>query len=142
MRKIILLFSLAAVIFTLGCASAVSAQEKLTVTKAGTATYPPKPKKEPVEIFFTGKPQKPYDVIAEVSGSFTGEPKEVLEAKTRKAGGDAMIITDITFKIESSKSSLGVEQRSRPADIISPTYTPGYSYKVYTVKGQIIKYKQ
>jgi hypothetical protein len=140
MKKFILLFSLAAVIFTLGCASAVLAQEKLTITKVGTVTYPPRPKKEPVEIFFTGKPEKEYDVIAEASGSFTGEPKDVLEAKTRKAGGDAMIITDIDFKIESSKSGLGVEQRTRPADI-SPTYTPGYSYKVYTIKARIIKYK-
>ena len=141
MRKFILLFGLVAIILTFGCASVASAQEKLTITKVGTVTYPPKSKKEPVDIFFSGsKPEKEYDVIAEASGSFTGDPKDVLEAKTRKAGADAMIVTDITFKIDSSKSSLGVEQRTRPADI-APVYTPGYSYKVYTVKGKLIKYK-
>ena len=143
MRKKILLFGLAVIIVSFGCLSIASASDSLKVTKVGETSYPAKSKKEPVEVFLNGEPEKAYDVIADISGSFTGEPKEVLEAKARKVGADAVVIKDISFKIESEKSQMGVQQRSRPgAGGISPTYTPGYSYKVYTVKGVIVKYKK
>ena len=143
MKKIICWFCFVTVIVSFGLLAVASAADSLKVTKVGTASYPTKSKKESVEVFLSGKPDKEYEVIANISGSFTGEPKEVLEAKTRKAGGDAVIITDTSFKVESSKSQMGIQQGSRPgAGGITPTYTPGYSYKVYTIKGIIIKYKQ
>jgi len=121
--------------------SMAAAQEKaLTVTPVGTVKYSPKPKKADIELFYSTMPAKPYDVIAEVSGSIVGEPKAILKARARKIGGDGVIISDLTAKIESEAAKLGINQKSRPADI-TPNYSPGYSYKVYTVKGQIIKYK-
>jgi hypothetical protein len=143
MRKTILWFCLALIFVSFGCLSIALALDSLKVTKVGESSYPAKSKKEAVEVYLSGKPEKEYEVIAQISGSFTGEPKDVLEAKTRKAGGDAVIITDLSVKIESEKSQMGIQQGSRPvAGGISPTYTPGYSYKVYTVKGVIIKYKE
>ncbi|MCX5705259.1 MAG: hypothetical protein NTZ92_04280 [Candidatus Omnitrophica bacterium] len=141
MRKLNFLIVLAGVSFILGFVSVAAAQEKeLTVTSVGAVKYPSKPKKADVDLFFSTMPSKPYDVIAQVSGSIVGEPKAILRARARKVGGDAVIISDLTTKIESEAAKLGINQRSRPADI-TPNYTPGYSYKVYTVKGQIIKYK-
>lgn len=141
MRKKFLLFGLAMIIVSFGFLSSALALDSLKVIKVGEASYPAKSKKEPVEVFFSTKPEKAYDVIAQISGSFTGEPKEVLAAKTRKAGGDAAVITDMSFEIEETKSQMGIQQNSRP-ESISPTYTPAYSYKVYTIKGMIIKYKK
>lgn len=142
MRKFNFLIALAGVFLILGFVSMAAAQEKeLTVTPVGTVKYPPKPKKADVELFFSTMPAKSYDVIAQVSGSIVGEPKAILRARARKVGGDAVIISDLTTNIESEAAKLGINQRSRPADI-TPTYSPGYSYKVYTVKGQIIKYKE
>jgi hypothetical protein len=140
MKRAVLLSILAAVSFVLMFSTISFGQEKLKVTKVTDVSYPAKSKKEPVEVYIQTKPAKEYEVIAEISGSFTGEPKEVLEAKARKAGGDAVIVNDFSFNIESQKGQMGVQQKSRPASI-SPTYTPGYSYKVYTVKGVIVKYK-
>jgi hypothetical protein len=142
MRKVNLLIVLAGSIFILGFVSVALAQEKpLTVTAVGTAKYPPKPKKEDVELFVSTIPAKPYDVIAEVSGNIVGDPKAILRARARKIGADAVIISDLTAKIESEATKLGINQRSRPMEI-TPSYSPGYSYKVYTVKGQMIKYKE
>ena len=142
MRRINLLVVLTGVFIVLGFVSMAVAQEKaLTVTPVGTVKYPVKPKKEDIELFYSTIPAKPYDVIAEVSGSIVGEPKAILKARARKIGGDAVIISDLTAKIESESAKLGINQKSRPAGI-TPNYSPGYSYKVYTVKGQIIKYKE
>jgi spermidine/putrescine-binding protein len=141
MRKLNFLIALAGVFLILGFVSMAAAQEKeLTITLVGTVKYPSKPKKTDVELFFSTMPAKPYDVIAQISGSIVGEPKAILRARARKVGGDAVIISDLTTTIESEAAKLGIDQRTRPAEI-TPTYSPGYSYKVYTVKGQIIKYK-
>ena len=142
MRKVNFLIVLAGVFLILGFVSMAAAQEKaLTVTPVGTVKYPSKPKKADIELFYSTMPVKAYDVIAEVSGSIVGEPKSILMARARKLGGDAVIISDLTAKIESEATKLGINQRSRPADI-TPNYSPGYSYKVYTGKGQIIKYRE
>ena len=141
MRKVNFLIVLAGVFLILGFVSVAVAQEKeLTITPVGTVKYPSKPKKADVELFFSTMPAKLYDVIAQVSGSIVGEPKAILRARARKVGGDAVIISELTTEIESEAAKLGIDQRTRPAEI-TPTYSPGYSYKVYTIKGQIIKYK-
>ena len=141
MRRVNFLIVLAGVFLILGFVSVAVAQEKeLTITPVGTVKYPSKPKKADVELFFSTMPAKLYDVIAQVSGSIVGEPKAILRARARKVGGDAVIISELTTEIESEAAKLGIDQRTRPAEI-TPTYSPGYSYKVYTIKGQIIKYK-
>jgi hypothetical protein len=94
-----------------------------------------------VDLFFSTEPSRGYDVIGELTGEIVGEPKEVLKARARQVGADAVMITEISSRTESKPSNLGIEQRSRPADIITPTYEPGYSYKVYTVKCRVVKYK-
>ena len=142
MRNFIKSFFLISIIFVVGCAGVdAAAQKQLTFTGTDDTKYPAKPKNAPIDLFFSATPDKEYTVIGEVSGNIVGEPKEVLKAKARQVGADAVIITEISSKLESSPSRLGVEQRSRPADIITPVYTPGYSYKIYTVKAKVIKYK-
>jgi len=142
MKKIILAVIFSGIIYLAGCASVeTAAKRELSFTAIGSAVYPAKPQDYPVDLFFNELPEKEYDVIGEVSGSIAGDPKELLKARARQAGGDGMIISELASKTETSPANLGIEQRSRPADIITPVYTPGYSYKVYTVKGKVIKYK-
>ena len=142
MKEIVKLFSLASIVFIVGCVTVeASAQKQLNFTSANETKYPAKPRNAPVDLFFSSVPEKEYVVIGEISGEFIGEPKEILKVRARQVGADAIIVTEISSRLESSPSKLGIEQRSRPADIISPVYTPGYSYKIYTVKAKAICYK-
>ena len=144
MKKIIvcLLGFFCAACFISFSAAYAAAPKQLTFTKTSETKYPAKPKNEPVDLFyFSSKPDKPYDEIGELSGDITGGVlDDVLKAKTRQAGGDALIIAEISTRTENKATNLSVERSSRPNQI-SPVYNPGYSYKIYTVKSKVIKYK-
>lgn len=131
-------------IFTLiigGCGGAeIAAKRGISFKNYSQDVYPARAEDAPVDLFFKDVPQKEYAVIGEINGTFSGDVNKILEAKARQVGGDGMIDIDVSSKIESTPDNLTVQTSSRPFET-TPVFTPGYSYKTYTVKAKVIRYK-
>ncbi len=125
-----------------GCAGVeIAAKRGVDFTNYTQTAYPAKTKDSAVELFFNSMPQKEYEIIGEVQGSFSGDVKEILEAKARQVGGDGMINIQVSAETKSTSDNLSVQTNNRPFET-TPVYTPGYSYKIYTVKAKVIRYKE
>lgn len=129
-------------ILIIGCSGVETAAKRgLSFHNYTQANYPAKSKDSAVKLFFNSIPEKEYEVIGEVQGSFSGDIKEILEAKTRQVGGDGMIDIEVSSRLENAPDNLSVKMSDRPFGT-TPVYNPGYSYKVYTVKAKVVRYKE
>jgi hypothetical protein len=140
--RIMILLLIYIVIFS-GCASMeMSARRQMKFINYSHTAYIPHSIDYPIDLFFSGKPQKEYEVIGEILGVAAKDYnlKPLLEVKTRQIGGDGVI--DIETQIGTEIATSVVEQTTLVNGKLGTSpVSVTHSYQVINVKGKVIKYK-
>ncbi len=128
--------------FLAGCVSTGrSAPYRLSFTNTVGHKYKSKPGKAAVDVYFQSTPPQAYEVIGEISGRLrkNTDVRSALEAKTRRAGGDAVI--DVQVTDEKGSPAVNALDDGKEDRIYDMPVSETYSYDVIMVKGKVIRYK-
>lgn len=122
----------------------MAAKRQLSFINYGKADYPPHENDYPIDLFFQGAPQKPYDVIGEVMGVVHHDKnlRPMLESKARQVGADGVIDIQTSMGMVSGTSvaQQGVWNSSGNMVGTMPV-AQSFTARVINVQGKMIKYK-